>query len=293
MASEERRHWAANSFEAAVERFYEAGIGADEDWHGGYRNFGWWEGDNRDYLRAADALVGQVNRLLCLSSTSRLLDVACGGATQDIYLHRLTGAEIDGVDATWAQVKEGRKRIAAAGIVDKVRLHHGTATDLSAFAPESFSHVTCIEGGPHFDTRELFLQQAFSRLRSGGIIVLADLLVLSPARLPWERFALKRAQRMWNVPDANVLDRDGFRASLERVGFTQITMEEVGRHIMPGYYRDQCSAETVDAQRRFKGRMWRLRHAFANFFLFKSWQLGVIEYVLVRAVKPRASATEP
>jgi hypothetical protein len=55
---------------------------------------------------------------------------------------------------------------------------------------------------------------------------------------------------------------------------------------MPGYYRDQCEPKTVADQRRPKGRLWRFKHTFANYFILKAWQLGVIEYVLVRAAKP-------
>jgi hypothetical protein len=62
--------------------------------------------------------------------------------------------------------------------------------------------------------------------------------------------------------------------------------EEVGKYIMPGYYRDQCEPKTVADQRRPKGRLWRFKHTFANYFILKAWQLGVIEYVLVRAAKP-------
>src|SRR5687768_10987684 len=123
----ERKHWSSDRNEAAVEKFYEAGIGADQDWHGSYRNFGWWEGVHRDYIRAAETLVLRLNNLLNLNAESYLLDVACGSAPQDILLHSHTGARIECLDATWAQVQRGIERIHEAGMSQRVRIHHGTA----------------------------------------------------------------------------------------------------------------------------------------------------------------------
>jgi 2-polyprenyl-3-methyl-5-hydroxy-6-metoxy-1,4-benzoquinol methylase len=286
MKAIERIEWTAGRNEAAVEKFYEAGIGADLDWHGGYRNFGLWEADNRDYLRAADALVLQMNRLLGLTSSSHLLDVGCGSAPQDLLLHRETGATIDAVDATWAQVKRGRERIAEAGLNGSIRIHHGTATDLSMFATESFTHVLSIEAAQHFDTREAFFREAFQKMQPGGVIALADFIVRVPAARPWERVIVRRAQRSWNVPDANVLDRAGYQATLERSGFAKVTFEDIGAQVLPGYYKDQNTPETVQAHKRYKGRMWRFRMNFSNYFVFKAWEKGLMEYSLVRAVKP-------
>jgi ubiquinone/menaquinone biosynthesis C-methylase UbiE len=282
----ERKLWSQDRNEAAVEKFYEAGIGEDHDWHGGYRNFGWWEGEHQDYMRAAETLVLRLNDLLSLNAESYLLDVACGSAPQDVLLHSRTGARIECLDATWPQVKRGAERIRDAKMADKVRIHHGTATDLSAFEPDTFTHVLCIEGAQHFDTREDFFRQAFSRLKPKGVLALADFIALVEPKRAWERMVVRRAQRLWYVPDANVLDHEGYRKTLENAGFQNITFEDVGKHILPGYYRDQSSAETARAHRRFKGRKWRLKQCFANYFVFKAWQMRLMEYSLVRAVKP-------
>jgi erythromycin 3''-O-methyltransferase len=281
---EERRDW-GQAHEGAVERFYEAGIGHDLDWHGGYRNFGWWDEGQEDYLVAADRLVLELGRRLGLDESSYLLDVACGGAPQDVLLHRELGARIEGVDVTYAQVVQGQRRVEEAGIGDRVRIQHGTATELP-FEGEQFTHVLCIEGAQHFDTREAFFHQAFAVMKPGAVICLADFIILTPATNAWERFCVRRAQKLWNVPDANVLNEAGFRESMERAGFVDVEIEGVGRHTIPGYYRDQCTPQTVADHKKYKGRLWRFKMNFTNYFMFKAWEKRLMEYVIVRAVKP-------
>ncbi|MFT5684489.1 MAG: cyclopropane fatty-acyl-phospholipid synthase-like methyltransferase, partial [Myxococcota bacterium] len=273
----ERKNW-GEAHEGDVERFYEAGIGHDLDWHGGYRNFGWWDEGQTDYLVAADRLVLEMGRRLGLNAESTLLDVACGGAPQDVLLHREFGTRIEGVDVTFAQVVQGQKRVADADIGEHVHIQHGTATNLP-FDDERFTHVLCIEGAQHFDTREAFFHQAISVMKPGAVMCLADFMVLTPAKSAWEKFCVRRAQKLWNVPDANVLNEADFRASLERAGFTDIEFEGVGKHTIPGYYLDQCTPETIADHKKYKGRAWRFKMNFTNYFMFKAWEKRLMEYV--------------
>ena len=279
-----RQAWTEDHHESKVEAFYQAGIGHDENWHNGYRNFGWWEDGDLDYVRAADRLVLKMNELLQLGPSSALLDVACGGATQDVLLHQRTGARIWGVDATWAQVVEGQRRISAAGLDGIVSVQHGSATQLE-FPDGHFTHALCIEGAQHFNTREDFVRGAARVLRPGGVLAVADFLLMKPPRSPWARLITRRAQQLWHVPDANVVDPAAYRAALERAGFVDVTLEPVGRHIIPGYYRDQNTADVIAAHRRYKGWGWRARQFWTNYFMNASFESGYMEYMLVRAVR--------
>lgn len=283
-APDARQRWTRGSYEARVERFYEAGIGDDDNWHGGYRNFGWWTRGAAGYLDAADTLVREMGARLGLDAQSHLLDVACGGAPQDLLLHRETGARIDAVDATWAQVEQARRRVAAAGVGARVKIHHGSALELP-FDPGTFTHALCIEGAQHFDTRADFFQRVAPLLRPGAVMVLADFTLARPPQSRWSRRVVREAQLRWNVPDANVQDEAAYQATLEAAGFSEVSFEGVGQHTIPGYYQDQLTPETARAHRRHKGWGWRFSMLFTNYFMYKAWEQGYLEYSIVRAVK--------
>src|SRR6476661_4133489 len=91
-----RTSWPRASHERAVERLYSRGVHGQTEIHRGYLNFGLWDSGIEDYVEAAENLVDRIGTLLGLEPGSRLLDVACGMATQDIYLQRRFGPlEID------------------------------------------------------------------------------------------------------------------------------------------------------------------------------------------------------
>ena len=148
----DRITWTKDRHESGVENFYGAGVENYGEYHGGYLNFGWWDEGCEDYLEAAQKLVHKMGVLLGLDKDSKLIDVACGMAPQDVYLRKNFGSTIDAVDVTWKHVEIARKRMEREQLGDGVRVHHGTATDLP-FQENSFSHVMSIEGPEHFDTR--------------------------------------------------------------------------------------------------------------------------------------------
>src|ERR1051326_8703205 len=174
MSTAGRQHWPRASQERAVERFYQPGVERYADYHGGMLNFGLWTDGVTDYRTASRKLIRRAATSIGLKAESRLLDVACGMGAQDVYLAQELGCRsIDGLDVTWKHVLAGRKRACDAGLEDRVRFHHGTAVDLP-FADSSFTHVLCVEGAEHFDTRERFLHEVVRVVVPGGRIALTD-----------------------------------------------------------------------------------------------------------------------
>ena len=182
------------------------------DWHNGYLNFGLWENGIADYIKAAENLVHRMGSLLGLDETSKLLDVAPGMGTQDIYLlQNFSPQSIDGLDVTWKHIEHGRRRSREAGAEDRVRFHHGTAIQLP-FPDETFTHILSIEGPEHFDTRERFLHEARRVLQPGGVIAMADFIVKNKPRNPLEALVAEAARKLWQVPRANVYPAETYNA---------------------------------------------------------------------------------
>ncbi len=281
---DDRNVWPEDSHERAVERLYSRGVNGQTDIHRGYLNFGLWEAGNDDYVRAAEHLVGHMGSLLGLTSGSRLLDVACGNATQDVFLQRAHGPlQIDALDVTWPHVERARRRVADEGLSDCIRIHHGSATQLP-FAERSFTHLMSIEGPEHFRTRRRFLAEARRVLRAGGVIALADYVISRPPRTAADRLVFRAACALWKVPVENVWSVEQYRNELHASGFVQPELELAGARTFPGYYREQCRPEFRREMERLQGRALARVGMVINYAAMAAYRRGIIDYVFVRAV---------
>jgi ubiquinone/menaquinone biosynthesis C-methylase UbiE len=285
MIETERKKWRPGAHERKVENLYSGGIENYVDFHSGYLNFGLWEDGIADYVKAAENLVHRMGTLLGLNETSRLLDVAPGMGTQDIYLSQnFSPRSIDGLDVTWGHVEHGRRRALEAKLEDRVQFHHGTAIELP-FPEETFTHVLSIEGPEHFDTREKFLHEARRVLQPGGVIAMADFIVKKPPRNLFERFVAYSARRLWQVPRANVYPAEVYRLKMENAGFEKVEIYEIGASVIPGYYFEQMRPETIRAISKIRGFTLARLGLLLDIAVYRGFMMGLLEYVLVRGVR--------
>jgi ubiquinone/menaquinone biosynthesis C-methylase UbiE len=285
MSGAERKLWNAGAHERKVENLYSGGIENYADWHNGYLNFGLWEEGVADYIKAAENLVHRMGTLLGLNETSKLLDVAPGMGTQDIYLSQnFSPVSIDGLDVTWGHIEHGRRRVREALLEDRVHFHHGTAIELP-FPDATFTHVLSIEGPEHFDTREKFLHEARRVLRPGGIIAMADFIVKNPPRNPLEKLVAEAARKLWQVPRANIYQAAVYEQKMQEAGFKDIEIQEIGASVIPGYYFEQMRPETIRAISRIRGFVLARFGLLLDVAVYRGFTMGLLEYVLVRGVR--------
>jgi ubiquinone/menaquinone biosynthesis C-methylase UbiE len=269
-------------FERAVEKFYSHGVEKYGDYHEGYLNYGLWEPGIDDYVRAAERMVEKMGTLLGLGPGARLVDVACGMGSQDIFLSRRFGPiEIDAVDLTRKHIEHGRRKAARAGLEASLRFHQASATQLP-FSDGEFSHALSLEAAHHFRTREDFFREAHRVLRPGGVLALADY-VLKRAPRRWERLVFDATLALWKVPRENAYDRATYEAKLRAAGFKNLQVEEVGALTFPGYYWAQRQPEKRRELARIRGFIaGRLGHAL-DIAGYKIYEMGLVDFVLVRA----------
>jgi len=285
MIETERKNWSAGAHERKVENLYSGGIENYANWHNGYLNFGLWEDGISDYIRAAENLVHRMGTILGLNETSKLLDVAPGMGTQDVYLSQtFSPRSIDGLDVTWGHIEHGRRRALEARLEDRVQFHHGTAIELP-FDDRTFTHVLSIEGPEHFDTREKFLHEARRVLQPGGVIAMADFIVKNPPRNMIEKLVAEAARKLWQVPRANVYSAEVYRGKMQEAGFENIEIQEVGASVIPGYYFEQMRSETIRAITKIRGFALARLGLLLDIAVYRGFTMGLLEYVLVRGVR--------
>jgi ubiquinone/menaquinone biosynthesis C-methylase UbiE len=282
----ERIQWPPTTHEFTIERFYSRGALGFETCHGGYLNFGLWEKNIGDYVKAAEALVRRLAEWARIDQASELLDVACGTGSEDVYLaQRFSPRRIVGLDATWVHVLLARRRAKRHALVDHLHFYHGSATRLG-FESSSFTHVLGIEGPIQFDTRESFFREALRILRPGGTLALADFgLCRTPSTLIDQIYVLL-ARRGWKIPAANCQTIEGYRKGLESAGFREVEILRIGEHAFPGYFREQCSKSYLERLTQVRGRIATYLSLLLDLIAYRMFKRGQLEYLLVKARKP-------
>lgn len=273
--------WDKGTAEEKVTKFYQHGVENFGDFHGGYLNFGYWENGNTDYLVAAETLIRKLAQMLELHPEAELLDVACGMGGQDVLIAReFPLKKIIAYDLMAPHLIHARRRIEAAGLTSKITTEQGTAINVP-HPDNSFSHILCVEGIVHFDTREKFFKECHRLLKPKGRVVFSDYVAKKEVNSAFGNGMLKLVTGVWNIPFENADTPARYQKKLESAGFKNVKVHCVGANVIPGYCAEQatpeCIAELVRIRGWFAGRVGHI----IDIILDWSYRAGLVDYVLV------------
>jgi len=247
-------------------------------------NLGYWE-NACEYDEACYALARILADAAEMSKDDAVLDAGFGFAEQDLFWTRtFRPASIVGLNVTKLQVEIATRRVRDAGLVHRIQLIAGSATDMP-IADQSVTKVVALESAFHFQTRQRFFEEAFRVLKPRGRIALADLLILPLQSVPgskkWLLNHLGRAA--WQIPRCNVDSIDSYAEKLRRAGFTDIRIRSIRDQVLLPF---RCYARNRLNTSQPESRMSRSMKLLWWTVSSGAKRNGALDYVLVSASRP-------
>ena len=165
----------------------------------------------------------------------QLLDLGCGlGATLRSFARRLPNSKLWGITRVPWQVEQARALNEAAGYGDRICIVEGDYEDIPLLPRSGYDGVYALESSCHAHGADkgILLKQAYSLLRSGGRLVVADgFLAGRPFLSSLQQYIYRKLCECWVIAELAQLHR--LTACLEQLGFEEVTVENLQLRVAP------------------------------------------------------------
>jgi cyclopropane-fatty-acyl-phospholipid synthase len=241
-----------------------------------------WASPETGLDAAQAAKLDLVCRKLGLAPGSRLLDVGCGWGSMAIHAAQHYGATVVGITLSEEQARMARKRVAEAGLTDKVDIR---VQDYRAVDDGPFDAISSIGMAEHVGRDQMpeYVAQLHRLLRPGG-------------RLLNHAISWNSGTSVWNpdtfiaryvFPDGELLGLGEMVGLLESHDLEVLDVEALRQHYAltlrawVQLLEDNWDA-AVAASSEGRARVWRLYMA-ASALTFEAGDMGVNQVLLQKA----------
>jgi cyclopropane-fatty-acyl-phospholipid synthase len=204
---------------------------------------------------------------LGLAPGMRVLDVGCGWGSFAIHAAKNHGVSVTGVTLSAPQAELARKKVAEAGVEDRVEIR---VADYRQLPSTSFDAIASVGMAEHVGASQidLYARSLHALLRPGGLLLNHAIAALDPDHKPLEDIFSTR----YVFPDGEPLPLSRIQLALERAGFESEHVEGFRedyavtlRHWSRRLDEQLEQAEVLAGEQRT--RIWRLylraaRHGF-------------------------------
>jgi cyclopropane fatty-acyl-phospholipid synthase-like methyltransferase len=245
----------------------------------GWLNLGLWEGPGTED-EAEDACRRLVRTLaLALPAGGTIVDVGNGLGTQDpLIAEAARPRRLVAVNITEWQLAAGRERLrqaaAAAVAGDAVRL---------PVADGTVDGVISVEAAFHFGSRRAFFRECYRVLRPGGVLSMSDISIQRWPVTPAEVLSGLTQLRLFGLRRTMAMTAGQIASAARAAGLAEVEVTSCGHRVIAPAVRltaeRLASPQAAPAGQQAIGRLL-LRQVDLL------WRRGIIDYVLLRAVRP-------
>lgn len=242
----------------------------------------YWDEGVRDLAAAQLAKIDHALRKLRLRTGERLLDIGCGWGALVIRAAERFGAQALGITLSRRQYEEAQRRIAEAGVGDRVRVELRDYRDLGG---EQFDKVVSVGMVEHVGRERLrsYFQAAWEALRTGGLFLNHG--IQSQLR-HGKGYRATGFMDRYVFPDGDLVNLDTSLRAAEATGFEIRDVENLREH----YARtlrawvanlDAHRADALAAADERTYRVWRL-YMTGSARNFSVGQMGLFQVLFAK-----------
>ena len=245
----------------------------------GWLNLGLWEGSGSEWEAEAACRRLVETVAAALPKGGVVLDVGNGLGAQDLVISEVARPrKLVALNITEWQLRAGRARLRAADASPVV----GDACRLPV-AGRSLDGVISVEAAFHFGSRGAFFEEVARILRPGGVLTMSDIATERLPRRPLEVAAGATQLRAWGMNRGAAMTAAEIAQAARAAGLVDVEVSACGDRVIGPALRLARNRLRGSPRAPF-GHRTAARAMLAQVELL--WRRGMIEYILVRALKP-------